>query len=67
MVTRKLWSIIYHCRLQNILEGLEGELKGEIQRNRGSFFEHKGINQETIENEIYKSPYLLGENAVKYG
>jgi len=53
--------------LQNILEGLEGELKGEIQRNRGSFFEHKGINQETIENEIYKSPYLLGENAVKYG
>jgi len=53
--------------LQDLLKGLEGELKTEIQRNRGSFFEHKGINQDTIESEIFKSTILTGENAAKYG
>jgi len=54
-------------RLQNLLQGLEGELKTEIQRNRGSFFEHKGINQETVESEIFKSTILTADRAVQYG
>jgi len=53
--------------LENILKGLETELKNEIRRNRGEHFDHKNVSQEALDTEILNASYFNSNIALKYG
>ena len=53
-------------RLQNILDGMETELKAEIVRNRNDKFQHLNLSNEALDQQIFHKA-LTAPEAVEHG
>lgn len=59
--------LVTKIRLQDILYGLEYELKAEILKNRSQHFYRHNLTNESIEKNIFEPSAISAEDAVKYG
>ena len=53
-------------RLQNILDGMETELKAEIVRNRNDKFQHLNLSNEALDQQIFHKS-LTAPEALEHG